>query len=217
MECNSQVVGGGIINISKSIQLLNSSKFEPKIEFLINGNESDLIVGDNEDVNISVRILEGDGEASLFENGTLIGKASPNLTIIKKYEPGTYNITLHYPGSESYLPYSKTIFIFVEDSTPPKINVLSPQNKTYYTTSSTITIKLSFSVNEEVSWIAYSLDDSLNTTLSGNTTLVVPLGTHKIILYAKDLAGNVGSSNEILFSVKKVSGGGGGGCRCFLI
>jgi parallel beta-helix repeat protein len=63
-------------------------------------------------------------------------------------------------------------------------------------------IPLRFTVNEPVSWEAYSLDNKANVTLTGNTTLIISfLGSHSIVVYVKDAEGNTYSSNLVNFRV----------------
>ena len=48
----------------------------------------------------------------------------------------------------------------------------------------------------------YSVDGSVNVTVSGNYTITeVPNGTHNIIVYTKDTFGNVDTSDIVNFSV----------------
>jgi hypothetical protein len=87
---------------------------------------------------------------------------------------------------------------FTVDSIPPTITVQSPQNTTYKTTS----VRLSFNVDEKTSWIGYSIDDEADTMLTGNATLLkLAQGPHRLIIYAKDVAGNAAKTEEIHFSV----------------
>ena len=80
----------------------------------------------------------------------------------------------------------------------PHIEILSPQNVTYTTNS----ISLNFTINETVSWTAYSLDKKANTTITGNTNLYgLPDGSHNLIVYAKDTAGNTGASRIVYFII----------------
>lgn len=84
------------------------------------------------------------------------------------------------------------------DTIPPAISILSPENKTYTAND----VPLSFLVNESASWIIYSLDGQANVTIAGNTTLTgLSDGSHSVIVYANDTAGNIGSSEMIYFSI----------------
>lgn len=87
---------------------------------------------------------------------------------------------------------------FTVDSVPPSVSVLSPQSS-WYTTDDVL---LSFTVSEGPSRVAYSLDDNDNVTVSGNSTLFsLSAGAHNITVYAWDIAGNVGTSEAVYFTV----------------
>lgn len=87
------------------------------------------------------------------------------------------------------------------DVTPPVISVLSPTDKTYDPGE----IPLTFTVNEPTSWIRYSIDGQNNVTITGNVTLPkLSSGAHNIKLYAQDIAGNVGTSATIQFSIAEI-------------
>jgi len=81
---------------------------------------------------------------------------------------------------------------------PPIISILSPENRTYSTTS----IPLSFTISETTSWIGYSLDGQANATITGNITLSDLFdGLHYVIVYANDTIGNMGMSNTVYFTI----------------
>jgi hypothetical protein len=85
------------------------------------------------------------------------------------------------------------------DSTAPEITVASPENKTYYTTD----VALNFTVNEPVSLMRYELDGE-TFEISGNTTLTrLSYGAHNLTVYAVDVAGNMGASETICFTIAK--------------
>lgn len=75
----------------------------------------------------------------------------------------------------------------VDDGVPPKISLLSAENKTY----STANIPLTYSTNEQVARVTYALDGKYVSYLSGNITLTdLSEGLHTIAVYAYDVAGN---------------------------
>jgi N-acetylneuraminic acid mutarotase len=79
---------------------------------------------------------------------------------------------------------------------PPDLHILSPQSKLYRD------VELTFIVNKATQWIGYSLDGQVNITINGNTTLHgLSQGEHRIILYANDSRGNMGSAISSIFSV----------------
>jgi N-acetylneuraminic acid mutarotase len=85
-------------------------------------------------------------------------------------------------------------------SVPPKIQIISPENKTYSEVS------LAFAVNRGTEWMGYSLDNQANVTLKGETKLSgLSSGNHSIIVYANDSLGNMGSSNTVFFAVDTIA------------
>lgn len=105
--------------------------------------------------------------------------------------------TTYYVG---YKISSSSVVNFTIDTTPPSISVLAMENKIYDTSE----VSLSFAVNEPVSQIAYSLDGQANLTIAGNTTLTdLSGGAHSVTVYAADIAGNIGASEMITFTIAK--------------
>jgi len=83
---------------------------------------------------------------------------------------------------------------------PPSVSIASPENKTY----GTFDVPLNFTVNESGSQITYSLDGQDNVTAAENITLTgLSYGEHNITVYATDIAGNIGASETITFTVAK--------------
>ena len=80
----------------------------------------------------------------------------------------------------------------------PIIEILSPQNETYSSSS----VPLNFTVSGTTSWIGYCLDGKSNTTINGNATLSdLPDGTHDLVIYIHDSYGNPEASARIYFAV----------------
>jgi hypothetical protein len=93
----------------------------------------------------------------------------------------------------------KTFAIDISPQPPPQIHVLSPQNTTYATNI----IALNFTISKPSAWIGYSLDNSANVTIAGNTTITNLLeGSHHIVIFANDSSGSMGSSDPVYFSVR---------------
>jgi N-acetylneuraminic acid mutarotase len=87
---------------------------------------------------------------------------------------------------------------FSVDTLPPRILVLSPENRTY----SDSDVQSDFTVNEPVEWMGYSLDGQDNVTVTGNVTLaVLSEGSHHVTFYAIDLVGNTGASKTVYFEI----------------
>ncbi|MBS7632324.1 hypothetical protein KEJ15_01710 [Candidatus Bathyarchaeota archaeon] len=100
----------------------------------------------------------------------------------------------HYPLMNPYHIQEKTA-----DTVPPLVKIISPQNTTYYSSS----VSLTYFVNETVVSMAYSLDNESSKIITGNTTLSgLANGTHIIIVYVKDHAGNFGVSEKVQFTLE---------------
>ncbi|MFX0061660.1 MAG: alkaline phosphatase [Candidatus Hermodarchaeota archaeon] len=84
------------------------------------------------------------------------------------------------------------------DTKAPNITLISPSNITYFSNN----ISLNFTADEAISWIAYSLDNHNNITITSNTTLdLLSEGSHFITLYANDTSGNIGNSITVWFTI----------------
>jgi cytochrome c biogenesis protein CcdA len=136
----------------------------------------------------------------------------PNVTIIGplylfNLSDGLHHVIMYASDTYGYVGVSDRTY-FTVDSIPPAIAVVSPESTTYNSSS----IKLELEVNESTVWIGYSLDGQANVTITGNTTLDgLSNGSHSIVVYAVDAAGNMGSSAIISFVVDVASSNGGGG------
>jgi hypothetical protein len=99
--------------------------------------------------------------------------------------------------NDFYINGSSSVF-FIVDTTSPSVSLLSMDNKTYNTHD----IPLDFTVNEPITQITYSLDGQDNVTISENSTIIgLSSGKHNVTVYATDLAGHVGSSETVTFTV----------------
>lgn len=79
---------------------------------------------------------------------------------------------------------------------PPQIQVISPENKTY------TSVELAFSVNRDAQWVGYSIDNQANITAKENILSDnLSQGSHTIVFFANDSAGNMGHSKVIFFSI----------------
>jgi hypothetical protein len=136
-------------------------------------------------------------------NLTGIPKGNHSITVIAGYHgwyiPGNDPHTLSMNGFS--ISGSSIVNFTIDttlDLTPPKISILSLENKTYHSPD----VPLSFEVSESISQITFSLDGQKNVTITGNTTLTGLLnGLHNVTIYAWDIAGNAGASEAISFTV----------------
>jgi N-acetylneuraminic acid mutarotase len=112
-----------------------------------------------------------------------------NESYVYKAENEQYTPIGYGTPDPSYVP---------PDSTAPEVSVLSPANKTYYTTD----IQLNLIVNEPDLWMRYKLDAETVGEITGNTTLTgLSYGAHNLTVYATDDSGNTGTSETIYFTI----------------
>jgi hypothetical protein len=130
------------------------------------------------------------------ENVTIAGN-----TTLSRLPDGVHGIVVYARDLAGNIGLSDLID-FTVDTSPPQISLLSPQNQIYNTTNIPLTIK----VNEMVAWIGYSVDGQANVTISANITLLgLADGAHSIVVYARDLAGNVAPSVTVYFTTDTIS------------
>ena len=146
---------------------------------------------------------------------------SSNLTELKNGCHSLYVVAyVSYKTSEKYSMWipdpsdgsaSSNVVYFQVDATPPSISILSAQNKNYGMAD----IAVNFTVNEQVSWLGYSVDGKTNITATWDATLThtwgvdnyrltlpkLPEGLHTLTVYANDTYGNMGASETLHFSV----------------
>lgn len=105
------------------------------------------------------------------------------------------------PFNVSFTP----IFFSVYNTPPPNIIVYAPKNQSYvFTNISSDVIPLNFTVDKITSWIGYSLDNQNNITIAENITLTgLNEGQHKLVMYANDTIGNMGTSQTMYFTIAK--------------
>ena len=105
-----------------------------------------------------------------------------------------------YATNEVYTPasYGTPDPNYILETTPPNIKVTSPSDRTYIESS----VPLTFSLDKQVTWVSYSLDEKQNISLTGNSTLAnMTNGAHRITLFANDTFGNMGASETVTFTV----------------
>jgi N-acetylneuraminic acid mutarotase len=110
---------------------------------------------------------------------------------------GSHTVRVYANDSFGNMGSSSTVYFSV-DTVAPRVVVLLPENVSYGGSD----VQSSFTVNEAVSWMGYSLDGADNVTVSGNVTLAVLAdGSHTITFYAIDLVGNTGASKTVYFII----------------
>jgi hypothetical protein len=128
------------------------------------------------------------------------------LVELPELSEGAHSLTV-YLGTSINNDHIRPLYVdtvnFAIDLTPPNISLLSPMNKTYTVANITeAKIPLEFTVNENASKVAFSLDGQDDILIAGNTTLTgLSVGLHNVTVYAQDLAGNAGASETVTFAI----------------
>jgi hypothetical protein len=130
-------------------------------------------------------------------DGNAVAEVEGNASLAE-LSAGSHNVTVYATDAACNTGVSETIYFTVDD-TAPVVSVLAPENRTYDVAE----IQLNFTVSEQVSWIAYSLDSQPKVQITGNTTLTgLSNGAHTLIVHAQDVVGNTGFSETVCFKVE---------------
>jgi len=135
--------------------------------------------------------LDGEDNVTITDTSMLTGLSEGSHVIVVFATDSAGNM-----GASSTVQF--TISIPPDDTTPPTIIITSPENTTYEVSE----VSLDFSVNENTSWIGYSLDGQNNITVYEHTILSGLFeGPHSVVVFANDTAGNTGASDVVQFTV----------------
>ena len=131
---------------------------------------------------------------------------SSGLVTLPELSEGSHSLTVNLlvsPSSDHIKPsYSNTVYFSI-DLTPPTVTILSPANQTYTVANITeASVPLDFTVDENVVQVLLGLDGQNDMAIDGNTTLTgLSVGLHNVTVKAVDLAGRVGASETVNFTI----------------
>ncbi len=128
------------------------------------------------------------------------------LVKLPELSEGAHSLTVYLKTNQNnnhIRPLYVDTINFAIDLPPPNISILSPVNKTYTVANITeAKIPLDFTVSENASQVAFSLDGQDYILIAGNTTLSgLSVGSHNVAMYAWDLVGNAGASETVTFAM----------------
>jgi hypothetical protein len=119
------------------------------------------------------------------------------LTIVVTAESGARSSSYY---ATNFFRAVKQLVNFTVDASAPHVSILSLKPAETYNASM---LPLDFTVSEPTASLSYSLDGGASVAIAGNTTLSgLSGGTHTLVVEAVDLAGSVGSSAPITFTVE---------------
>jgi hypothetical protein len=135
----------------------------------------------------------------------VVYQSSGSVTLPELSE-GSHSLTVNLlvsPSNDHIKPsYSNTVYFSI-DLTPPNVTILSPANQTYTVANITeASFPLDFTVDKIISQVLLGLDGQNDMAIDGNTTLTgLSLGLHNVTVKAVDLAGRVGASDTVNFTI----------------
>lgn len=190
--------------------------FQPAIDYYYSTISIDEIALDGSATSPASIILSALGGGYTYEKsqfsmgGTIV---SYNLTcdiqVVEGTPEGVYYATAYYDiySQSTLYPYSSSLLFRYELRfkinavtvlNPLAVSILLPGNTIYAVNQA----PLNFTVTEPTSWMGYSLDEQTEVTIAGNTTLTnLSDGTHSVVVYANDIAGNTATSIVVSFTV----------------
>lgn len=150
-------------------------------------------------------------ETVIYRNYAIYGKdpienikTVPFSCTLRNVPQGTHNLTISALEWGSFINgnslRSVTSVFFTVDTIAPSIQIKSIENRTYTSTD----IPLSITTDDPAAELSYVLDNN-RVAIQGNTTLTgLTYGSHNLTVYARDKAGNTGSSG-IIFTINESS------------
>ncbi len=193
---NTTTYGSDLPSLNVTSKFLNDQKFA-NMTYSIDGGEncSLPLTSILEPINATVTYPNGTirYQPSMFSPHILGGYAD-----LPRLLEGPHNITVYATYQFSYIIGldNATVFFTIDDGRPPAITSLLGNS----TLSEGGAFTLDFTVDEQTSWMGYSLDNQENETIVGNTTLNgLNVGSHILTVYANDTAGNMGRSDVVFF------------------
>ncbi|MCW4008608.1 MAG: hypothetical protein NWF09_07980 [Candidatus Bathyarchaeota archaeon] len=125
------------------------------------------------------------------------------FTQLPELSEGSHTITVYatyrFPDYGEYATSDSKTVTFTIDLASPYVTVLSPENYAEYNTTG---VPLIFTVDKPFSSLSYRLDGAADIPIDGNTTLTgLPVGFHKLVVYATNAQGVTGISETISFEI----------------
>jgi hypothetical protein len=141
---------------------------------------------------------------SISGSGLITG-ISPNITTNTNYPVAVrVSDSTDFATQTFNLVVKDTSVIIPPDTTPPIITVVSPSSNQMFNVSN---ILFNITTNENASNAWYILNAGSNISMNQNSatsysnTIILTDGNYSVIFYAKDLAGNIGQSSPVNFSI----------------
>ncbi|MEM2121742.1 MAG: hypothetical protein QXU20_03755, partial [Candidatus Woesearchaeota archaeon] len=146
-------------------------KANSKTELYLNGIKNNLTIDEDNYVNISAQLIKPQtGTIKIYVNNSLIHTGDSPTSINYLFEdPGIYNVTAVFEGNNNYINSYDTLFVNVNDITPPEINLTYPSPNALIGFA---TINFNFIVYDKsmISNCSLIINDTINQTSYNITT-----------------------------------------------
>ncbi len=110
----------GNTNSSMPWQTYTINKANSTIQLLLNNSESNFTINNSGSANITGKLIQGQGNITIYEEGAQITYGASPQNIIRTYtSTGDYNITLVYAATQNYTSNQTTYYVSVQDTIPP--------------------------------------------------------------------------------------------------
>ena len=187
-------------------------KDDSEVQLLLNGSANNITINENDVVNMQVSLVNpSSGYVELYLDGSRINSgAAPlqNNTFLPY--PGTYNVTAVYNETQNHTSSSSTLFITVEDVTPPLVTLKTPANNSF-AGDGEVTFTYNVSDNSPIQSCSLYINGSLeetNTDVQRNTDqffyVDMDVGDYYWNVSCTDEADNTGGSSPHFFEVVDV-------------
>jgi hypothetical protein len=168
---------------------LTISKTTPSININILPSET-VTYPTQTNTSCSISSINNEVTPQLFRNGTSV--SNPDVVTLPI---GSYVYVCNNTGTQNYTTGQAQKTLVVSSVSVPVITILSPNSTVYYYK---LNISLNFAISNnasQISWIGYSLNKTLNVTISGPVNMTgLANGWDNITVFANDSFNNMGSS-----------------------
>jgi hypothetical protein len=94
---------------------LEITKKSPNLTLELNNQSGDINITENETLNISAKLIEGESSLKLYLNNQLFYEHENNISVQGNLNPGYNNLTLVHEESQNYTNYEITKNVFVKE------------------------------------------------------------------------------------------------------
>lgn len=155
-------------NASMNQQTLTVTQAAGAVTLYLNHSTSNITISQGSSIYLNATLTTGSGSISLLLDGQTINSGTSSIFNVTSFStPGTYNVTAVYGGNTNYSADSKTLFVYVIDSTPPQISFnqgTDPNNE--FTSGLFVNVSLVESSLANITYLVFNSSGLVNETTS---------------------------------------------------